>query len=78
MQCAQRLMSKKGEDCQLRRWAWSLAGDGKNKVRKKKATVALARKLLVLLHHLWITGERYDPWYGTTPPKLATEEAPAA
>jgi len=25
--------------------------------------VAIARKLAVLLHHLWVTGEVYDPQY---------------
>jgi transposase len=31
--------------------------------RKKKAVVAVARKLAVLLHRLWVTGEVYDPQY---------------
>jgi hypothetical protein len=41
------------------------AGGGKkgSKKRKKKAAVAVARKLAVLLHHLWVTGEVYDPAY---------------
>ena len=30
---------------------------------KKRAIVAVARKLAVLLHHLWATGEVYDPQY---------------
>ena len=33
------------------------------KRRKKKAAVAVARKLAVLLHKLWATGEVYDPQY---------------
>jgi transposase len=40
---------------------------GKNKKgskkAKKKAVVAIARKLAVLLHRLWVTGEVYDPQY---------------
>jgi len=28
---------------------------------KRKAVVAVARKLAVLLHRLWVTGEVYDP-----------------
>ena len=32
---------------------------GKN--AKKRAIVAVARKLAVLLHRLWITGEIYEP-----------------
>jgi hypothetical protein len=34
---------------------------GKN--AKKRAVVGLARKLAVLLHRLWITGEIYEPFY---------------
>ena len=30
---------------------------------RKKAVVAVARKLAVLLHHLWLTAEVYDPLY---------------
>jgi hypothetical protein len=36
---------------------------GKNS--KKRAAVAVARKLCVLLHHLWVTGELYDPLHDT-------------
>jgi transposase len=32
---------------------------GKNS--KKRAIVAVARKLAVLLHRLWVTGETYHP-----------------
>lgn len=28
---------------------------------KKRAVVAVARKLAVLLHRLWVTGEVYEP-----------------
>jgi transposase len=34
---------------------------GKN--AKKRAVVAVARKLSVLLHRLWVTAEVYDPLY---------------
>ncbi len=34
---------------------------GKN--AKKRAAVAVARKLSVLLHRLWATGEIYEPLY---------------
>jgi len=30
---------------------------------RKRAVVGVARKLAVLLHHLWKTGEIYDPFY---------------
>ena len=32
---------------------------------KKRAVVAVARKLAVLLHRLWVSGEVYDPLYNT-------------
>jgi len=64
VQCAHFIMSSKGRDSGLRRWALKLAGDGKNKTRKKKAAVALARKLATLLHRLWLNGERYEPMRG--------------
>lgn len=51
-----------GEDCDLRRHGERIAsGGGKN--AKKRAVVAVARKLSVLLHHLWASGEVYDPLY---------------
>ena len=61
-----------GIDCDLRRWGLRLAERG-GKSGKKRAIVATARKLAVLLHHLWVTGEVYDPQYNR---KLA--EAAAA
>jgi transposase len=49
-----------GPDCDLRRWGLTLAARGK-KNAKKQAVVAVARKLAVLLHRLWITAEVYEP-----------------
>jgi len=51
-----------GEDSDLRRWGLRLAERG-GKNGKKRAVVAVARRLSVLLHHLWKTGEIYDPLY---------------
>jgi transposase len=31
----------------------------------KRAAVAVARKLAVLLHRLWVSAEVYDPLYNT-------------
>ena len=41
-------------------------GDGDRRLRggknaKKRAAVAVARKLAVLLHRLWVSGEVYEP-----------------
>jgi transposase len=49
-----------GPDCDLRRWGLRLAAHG-GKNAKKRAVVAVARKLAVLLHRLWVTGEPYEP-----------------
>ena len=46
-------------DTDLRRWGLKLAARG-GKNAKKRAVIAVARKLAVLLHRLWITGERYE------------------
>jgi transposase len=55
-----------GKDSDLRRHGLKIAsrgGGGKN--AKKRAAMAVARKLSVLLHHLWITGEFYEPLHNT-------------
>lgn len=49
-----------GPDCDLRRFGERLCRRG-GKNAKKRARVAVARKLSVLLHRLWVTGEVYDP-----------------
>jgi transposase len=60
VQCAHHMMRKKGQDTDLRRWGLKLAARGQ-KNAKKRAVVAVARKLAVLLHRLWVTGAEYDP-----------------
>jgi transposase len=51
-----------GSDSELRRHGQKIASRG-GKNSKKRAVVAVARKLAVLLHHLWVSGEVYDPLY---------------
>ncbi len=51
-----------GPDCNLRRKGLALAQRG-GQNGKKRAVVAVARRLAVLLHHLWVTGEVYEPLY---------------
>jgi transposase len=51
-----------GSDSDLRRHGQKIATRG-GKNAKKRAAVAVARKLSVLLHRLWVTGELYDPLY---------------
>jgi transposase len=49
-----------GPDTDLRRWGLVLAARGR-KAAKKRAVVAVARKLAVLLHQLWRTQQAYVP-----------------
>lgn len=49
-----------GPDTDLRRYGLRLSERG-GKNAKKRAVVAVARKLAVLLHRLWVTGEVYEP-----------------
>jgi transposase len=51
-----------GSDSDLRRHGEKIASRG-GKNSKKRAAVAVARKLAVLLHRLWVTAEVYDPLY---------------
>jgi len=53
-----------GEDCDLRRHGVKIAARG-GKNAKKRSVVAVARKLAVLLHRLWVTGEVYEPLYNS-------------
>jgi len=49
-----------GPDTDLRRFGMRLCERG-GKNAKKRAAVAVARKLAVLLHRLWVSGEVYKP-----------------
>ena len=55
------ILGQFGPDCDLRRFGLRIAGAGNDKIAKKRARVAVARKLAVLMHHLWRAGEVYDP-----------------
>jgi len=60
VQGAHYILGPFGEDSDLRRWGMNLAARG-GKTGKKRAVVAVARKLAVLLHRLWVSGEVYEP-----------------
>jgi transposase len=62
VQGAHCILRKGAPDSDLRAWGIGKMGSG-GKRAKKRAIVAVARKLAVLLHHLWVTGEVYDPLY---------------
>jgi transposase len=57
---AQYILGPFGVDCDLRRFGLKLAERG-GKNAKKRAITAVARKLGILLHRLWVTAEEYDP-----------------
>lgn len=60
VQGAHYILSRRGPDTDLKRWGEKLAARG-GKNAKKRAVVAVARKLAALLHRLWVTGEVYEP-----------------
>jgi transposase len=64
VQGAQHILGPFGMDCDLRRWGLKLAERG-GKSGKKRAIIATARKLAVLLHHLWVSGEVYEPLHNS-------------
>src|SRR6201997_486828 len=65
VQGAQHILGPFGIDCDLRRWGLKLAERG-GRNGKKRAIVATARKLAVLLHHLWVSGEVYEPLHNSS------------
>jgi transposase len=60
VQGAHHILGPFGADSDLRRWGLKLAERG-GKSGKKRAVIAVARKLAVLLHRLWVSGEVYQP-----------------
>jgi transposase len=64
VQGAQHILGPFGRDCDLRRWGLKLAERG-GRNAKKRAIIATARKLAVLLHHLWASGEVYEPLHNS-------------
>lgn len=69
LQASHSVLTHPSADGDLRRWA--LAKGAPNKIAKKKAAVALARKLAVLLLAIWRSGEEYRPF------RLQTQEVNA-
>jgi transposase len=60
--CAQYILGPFGPDCDLRRYGMRIASRS-GKVAKRKAAVAVARKLAVMMHHIWKNKTVYDPFY---------------
>lgn len=64
VQGAHYILGPFGPDTDLRRKGLTLAARG-GKNAKRRAVIAVTRKLAVLLHRLWITGELYEPLRNT-------------
>ena len=60
IQGAQYILGPLSPDTDLKRWGLKLAARG-GKNAKKRAVVAVARKLAVLMHRLWVEGSQYQP-----------------
>ena len=71
VQGAHHILGPFGADSELRRWGLKLAERG-GKNGKKRAIIATARKLAVLLHRLWVSGEVYEPFHNSSQAMLAT------
>jgi len=65
VQSAQYILGRYGKDSDLRRHGLKIAARG-GKNAKKRAITAVARKLAVLLHNLWVTAEVYEPLRNST------------
>jgi transposase len=83
VQGAHCILRQGAPDSDLKAWGMarlqngSKPGSGKkgSKRAKKKTIVAIARKLAVLLHHLWVTGEVYDAQYNRKAAEAAKGKA---
>lgn len=71
VQGAHYILGRFGPDTDLRRWGLRLCASGGARA-KRRAVVAVARKLAVLLHRLWVSGAMYEPL------RPAASAAPAA
>jgi transposase len=60
VQSAQYILGPFGTDCDLRRFGLLMAARG-NRAAKRRALVAVGRKLAVLLHRLWLSGQEHEP-----------------
>lgn len=73
IQAAQCVLREKSPDSDLKRYGKKIEGRG-GRYPKKRAVVAVARKLVVVMHQLLVDATPYDPWYalkraGGTPPE---------
>jgi transposase len=81
VQGAHCILREGAPESELRVWGMARLQEGArkgSKKNKKKAVVAVARKLAVLLHRLWVTGEVYDPHYHRNAVEAAKGKGKAA
>ena len=81
--CAHHILGYRGEDSDLRRWGLKLVEDGLKagmQAARSRAATAVARKLAVLVHALWVKKEKYEPLRNSqaAKPAAAGEAAKAA
>lgn len=77
VQGAHYILSGRGPDTDLQRWGLKLCARG-GKNAKKRAVVAVARKLGILLHRLWVSGEAYEPLRNSKAREAAQAQRKAA
>jgi transposase len=77
VQGAHCILRKGAPDSDLQAWGLPRLQSG-GKSAKKRTVVAIARKLAVLLHRLWVTGEVYDPQYNRKAAQAAKGKAKVA
>ncbi len=70
VQGAHYILGPHGPDTDLRRWGLKLGSSGGDR-GKKRAVVAVARKLAILLLVLWKTGAKYEPLRNSDKQKVA-------
>jgi transposase len=80
VQGAHCILRQGAPESDLKAWGMTKMEEGKkgSKKRKKIAAVAVARKLGVLLHRLWASGEVYDPHYNRKAVEAAKAKKAAA
>jgi transposase len=72
--CANYILSEKGEDNQIKRFGLKIRGDGTSKTKNNKAKVAVARKLSVIMHKLWITNKPFASILGKEKEKTSSNK----
>lgn len=68
VQGAQYIMRDKSPDSALKRFGLRLAARG-GAGAKNRAAIAVARKMTVVMHRLWVTGDRYEPFVAAHGPR---------